>query len=297
MMPRMRTSITLLLLSAASLLGCGGSSDSGAGGGSSTASTGTADGSSTASTGTGNGSSTASTGTGTSGDGCDRGLVRCGETCRDIENDDANCGACGNACAAGVSCFYRTCQSQGTYCTGAGTSGTLCGAQCVLPSLSLDHCGACDKSCGAESYCSEDDGGTCKPWQGHGTSCDSPIVLLDSGNFSADFWFVDGGAPLLLSCGSPEPRPTVTFLWRPSKSDDGQKFKVYGASTDDLAIEVFSAAPCTAATSLGCNNDETATKLTPELQIPVEMGKPYLIVVGSVAAKAPSGRFTLHIDD
>jgi hypothetical protein len=89
----------------------------------------------------------------------------------------------------------------------------------------------------------------------------------------------------------------VTFRWTPDKSDDGQKFQVYGAATDDLVIEVVSAAPCSSATSLGCNNDKTATKLTPELQIPVEAGKPYFIVVGSVAARAPPGRFVLHLDD
>ena len=50
-------------------------------------------------------------------------------------------------------------------------------------------------------------------------------------------------------------------------------------------------------TPLGCTNDETATKLTPELQVGVETGKTYFIVVGSFAATAPAGRFTLHLDD
>lgn len=286
-MRRMRFSISLLLLSIASQLGCSGSPDDGTGGGSSTAAGGMGGGSSASSSSTG----------GTSGDGCDRGLVRCGDTCRDIQNDDANCGACGSACGAGEACLLRTCQPSGAYCNGAGTSGLLCGAQCVQEAESLDHCGGCDKPCGAESYCGEDGGGICKPWQGHGTSCASPIVLAESGNFSAEFWFVDSAAPLVFSCGALEPRPTVTFRWTSEKTDDGQKFKIYGAKTDDLVIEVFSAAPCSSATSLGCNNDETATKLTPELQIAVEAGKTYFIVVGSVAATAPPGRFTLHIDD
>jgi hypothetical protein len=275
----MRISTTLLLLSAATLLGCGGSPDDGTGGGSSTSS-----------------GDTTSSG-GTSGDGCERGLVRCGDTCRDIQNDDANCGACGSACGAGEACLSRVCKTPAVVCDGAGSSGTLCGAQCVYLTQSVDHCGGCNKACGAESYCSEDGNGTCKPWQGHGTSCESPIVISDVGNFSVSFWFVEGSAPRVFSCGALEPRPTVTFRWTPGKSDPGQKFKVYGATTDDLVIEVFSAAPCSSATSLGCNNDETATKLTPELQIPVEGGKPYFIVVGSVAAKAPLGRFELHLDD
>ncbi len=220
--------------------------------------------------------------------------MRCGDTCLDIQSDAANCGACGNACGAGEACRSRTCQAPGQYCNGEGTSGTLCGGQCVFTESNLDHCGGCDKPCAAESYCGETGGGICKPWQGHGTSCASPIVLTEPGNFSTDFWFVEGAAPMVFSCGAVEPRPTVTFRWTSDKTDDGQKFKVYGAKTDDLVIEVFSAAPCTSATSLGCNDNETATKLTPELQMPVEAGKTYFIVVGSAStttAAPPLGRF------
>ena len=47
----------------------------------------------------------------------------------------------------------------------------------------------------------------------------------------------------------------------------------------------------------GGNNDASPTTLTPDLLIPVEAAKTYFIVVGSIAAKAPSGRFELHIDD
>lgn len=274
-------SFSASLLAAASLLACGGGS-SGTGGASTT----------TGSTST-TGSTTGTTGT---GDGCDRGLVRCGDACVDIAASDAHCGACDAACADGETCVHRTCQAPGIYCPDAGGGlGALCGGQCVLTASNLDHCGGCGVACDAKSYCKEP--GTCTPWQGDGTSCDTPIVLTDTGNFSADFWFVQGGAPITFTCGALAPRPSVTFRWTAHKSDTGFKFKVYGAKTDDLVIEVFSAAPCGPATSLGCNNDETATKLTPELEIGIESGKTYYIVVGSIGATPPPGRFTLHLDD
>jgi hypothetical protein len=89
----------------------------------------------------------------------------------------------------------------------------------------------------------------------------------------------------------------VAFRWTSAQTKSNYKFKVYGAPTDDLVIEAFSAAPCGASTSLGCNDDETATKLTPELEMAVESGKTYFLVVGSKSATPPAGRFTLHIDD
>jgi len=44
---------------------------------------------------------------------------------------------------------------------------------------------------------------------------------------------------------------------------------------------------------VGCNDDETATQLTPEFQAAVESGKTYFIVVSSKSPEPPAGRFTL----
>lgn len=246
----------------------------------------------------GSGTSSASSGTGSTtgtGDGCDRGLVRCGDACVDIAASDAHCGACGDPCGADEVCAYRTCQPNSIYCADTGGLGTVCDGQCVLPSENLDHCGGCGDACDAASYCSES--GACKPWQGDGTSCDSPIVLAETGNFSVEFWFPGDAAQATLSCGALDQRPSVTFRWTSAQTKSGYKFKVHGAPTDDLAIEAFSAAPCGPPTSLGCNDDETATTLTPELQMSVESGKTYFLVVGSKSATPPAGRFALHIDD
>jgi hypothetical protein len=279
----MRRSLALGLLATTWLLGCGDSATDPAGAGAGAGAGGTGAGSATASTG--------------GGDGCERGLVRCGEACHDLANEDGHCGACGDACGAGEVCLYRTCLPADMYCSDTGFAGTLCGEQCVLTSESLDHCGGCDSPCAAESYCSEANGGMCKPWQGDGTSCASPIVLAETGNFTVDFWFVAGSEALTLSCGALDPRPTVTFRWTSDTTDDAFKFKVYGNASDDVVLEVFSGAPCGPSTSLGCNNDETATKLTPELEMAVEAGKTYFIVVGSMAETPPPGRFALHVDD
>jgi hypothetical protein len=178
--------------------------------------------------------------------------------------------------------------------TGGG-SGAVCDGQCVLPSQNLDHCGACGNACDATSYCSKS--GTCTSWQGDGTSCASPIVLAEIGNFSMEFWFPADAAKTTLSCGALDPRPSVAFRWTSDKTKSDYKFKSYGSPTNDLVIEAFSAAPCGPSTSLGCNDDETATKLTPELQMAVESGKTYFLMVGSKSATPPAGRFTLHIDD
>jgi hypothetical protein len=241
------------------------------------------------------GSGTTSTSGTATGDGCDRGLVRCDGACVDVEADDAHCGACGSACGAGEVCAYRACQPNSIYCADGGGLGLTCAGQCILPAESLDHCGACGNACDAASYCGE--GGACKPWQGDGTSCASPIVLAETGNFSVEFWFPADAAPFTLSCGALDPRPSVTFRWTSAETKGGYKFKVYGAPSDDLVLEAFSAAPCGPSTSLGCNDDETATKATPELQMAVESGKTYFLVVGSKSAAPPAGRFTLHIDD
>lgn len=246
----------------------------------------------------GSGSTSTSSGTGGTtgtGDGCDRGLVRCDGACVDIEASDAHCGACGSACGAGEVCAYRACQPNSIYCADGGGLGTVCGGQCVLSEQNLDHCGTCENACDATSYCGETH--ACKAWQGNGTSCASPIVLTDTGNFSMEFWFPADAGQSIFSCGALDPRPSVAFRWTSPKTKSGYKFKVYGALKDDLVLEAFSAAPCGPSASLGCNDDETATKLTPELQMPVESGKTYFLVVGSKSATPPAGRFTLHIDD
>jgi hypothetical protein len=57
---------------------------------------------------------------------CPAGLTVCGQgafaRCLDLQNDPANCGACGNACAPGIACVAGACQQVA--CTGTVTVST-----------------------------------------------------------------------------------------------------------------------------------------------------------------------------
>ncbi len=73
----------------------------------------------------------------------------CGGACVETATDAANCGACGNACAAGSTCTAGTCST----CT-----GTMCGGACVATATDAANCGACGNACAAGSTC---DAGAC----------------------------------------------------------------------------------------------------------------------------------------
>lgn len=57
----------------------------------------------------------------------------------ELESDSANCGVCGNACAAGEICWQGAC--------GCPPGHTLCGNECVRLSDDAKNCGACGNAC------------------------------------------------------------------------------------------------------------------------------------------------------
>jgi choice-of-anchor A domain-containing protein len=71
--------------------------------------------------------------------------TRCGGACVETATDAANCGACGNACAAGSTCSAGTC----SVC-----SGTVCGGACLATATDSANCGACGNACAIGSTCS-----------------------------------------------------------------------------------------------------------------------------------------------
>ena len=77
----------------------------------------------------------------------------CDNACVDLASDPANCGACGNACAAGLVC--TTSDGGSTSCASAcaGTGQAVCGHACVNLQTHRWNCGACGRSCGSKECC------------------------------------------------------------------------------------------------------------------------------------------------
>ncbi len=75
--------------------------------------------------------------------------TRCANACIDTATSAANCGACGNACAAGRLCVAGECATQ------CGESATIqrCGSQCVNVQTNPLHCGGCGLRCDAPLRC------------------------------------------------------------------------------------------------------------------------------------------------
>ena len=151
----------------------------------------------------------ACTKTGVVGGECRDGFTECNGHCVDVSNDEANCGACGNACPAGVQCLSGSCggaveggadvdassdaeagptdggdaDAGDGYEPDAGDSGKADGGDggnpdggeagpCTAPYDTAQHCGDCSTQCTAPTpFCSPSDGGyACVPF------CTAPLV-------------------------------------------------------------------------------------------------------------------------
>lgn len=79
---------------------------------------------------------------------CQEGQQLCSGVCADVQTDAAHCGACGNACGAGLACVAGECQEP-------KECGELvaCGDQCVEPLTDAEHCGTCGNACDAGQLC------------------------------------------------------------------------------------------------------------------------------------------------
>jgi hypothetical protein len=90
----------------------------------------------------------------------------CGSSCAERTSDPANCGTCGNACAAGQVCVINACVAPTTCtvsATGAacrlptGFTGSCCGDSCVDFSSDSSNCGVCGLSCAPPATCVDDE--------------------------------------------------------------------------------------------------------------------------------------------
>ncbi|MEM9073495.1 MAG: MXAN_6577-like cysteine-rich protein [Myxococcota bacterium] len=108
---------------------------------------------------------------GDAGPSCVMNQTLCGDECAFLDLDPANCGACGNACAAGEFCVSGSCQSP------CGTGTTDCGGSCVDTDIDPANCGGCGTACAAGEVCSA---GVCGLSCGGGaTECDGMCVDTD----------------------------------------------------------------------------------------------------------------------
>ncbi len=91
-------------------------------------------------------------------------LCCAGGGCTDTLSDAANCGVCGNACAAGLACIAGKCEatscqgfSDGTAC-GVDALGKCCGGGCASTATDSLNCGTCGVKCVGAETCA---GGLC----------------------------------------------------------------------------------------------------------------------------------------
>jgi hypothetical protein len=88
-----------------------------------------------------------------------------GEACVDLDADTQHCGACDNACPAGVSCVAGDCSCP------AGQE--LCGDVCLDTQADLQNCGGCDDACAPNKVCWM---GVCADTCGDLTACGGGCV-------------------------------------------------------------------------------------------------------------------------
>jgi hypothetical protein len=97
----------------------------------------------------------------------DKWLSGAGPKCKALLDDDDNCGWCGHACAAGLTCVSGLCLPRNRQpCDLACGPGESCcwvlgTEQCVDTDSSLLSCGSCSTVCECGNVC---DAGRCVPW-------------------------------------------------------------------------------------------------------------------------------------
>ena len=78
---------------------------------------------------------------------CEEGQQACGGACADTSTDPRHCGACDNACGAGMVC------SDGACATVCPADQVACDGGCYDPQTSADHCGTCGNACDGLDAC------------------------------------------------------------------------------------------------------------------------------------------------
>lgn len=71
----------------------------------------------------------------------------CSIACRDLQNDNTNCGTCGNACTGGNTCQDGVCKSP------CSSGETLCSGVCKNLQTDSSNCGTCGTACPSGQTC------------------------------------------------------------------------------------------------------------------------------------------------
>lgn len=101
---------------------------------------------------------------------CATGTTQCAGTCVSTDTSSLHCGACGNACGAGMECVSGACVCAAGF--------TMCGTACADTERDEQHCGGCDQPCGAGESCTA---GTCDAC-GVGVSFAADVQPIFTGN-------------------------------------------------------------------------------------------------------------------
>ncbi len=94
---------------------------------------------------------------------CMPGEIDCSGVCSRVAADALNCGSCGNACPAGVTCAVGRCDCVAPM--------LACDGLCLDPRSDVTHCGDCDTRCEAGEMCTD---GECL------LICDAPNVICST---------------------------------------------------------------------------------------------------------------------
>jgi hypothetical protein len=110
--------------------------------------------------------------------------VTCGDTrCHYLINDPANCGACGNACAADQVCSRGACAST------CAADTVACSGACVDLMTDVDHCGACGNICTSANGSPACVNGACTVaacdagFYANGTTCQACAAACSAGQY------------------------------------------------------------------------------------------------------------------
>ncbi|CAK9782439.1 unnamed protein product [Cutaneotrichosporon oleaginosum] len=83
---------------------------------------------------------------------CSSGFKRCGVSeCKNVQNDNENCGSCYTKCEPGSNCLKGTCEAN----QGCGPGQTKCDGSCRNTANDNNHCGGCGVKCARGKNCSD----------------------------------------------------------------------------------------------------------------------------------------------